>query len=115
VRNAHMAAHPDPYLEWVRQGLKKPGKSQSGLARHLGLDPSAINKLVNGKRILKGPEIGPTAEYLEEPPPALEPMATVNGSITRPSLDAILSDAPDDVVQIFHDFATRIKTVFAKK
>jgi len=109
VRNAHMAARPDPYLEWIRRGLQKPGKSQSGLARHLGLDPSAVNKLMHGKRMLKTHEVTPTAEYLEEPPPALESVPAMHGNRTRPSLDKALSGAPDEVVQLFYDLARRYK------
>jgi phage repressor protein C with HTH and peptisase S24 domain len=70
VRDTHMERRPNPYIEWIRKGLEKPGKSQSGLARHIGVDPSAINKLVHNKRFLKAHEISKVAEYLEEPIPA---------------------------------------------
>lgn len=53
----------DPLLEWVIENLKRPGMSQSGLARALGLDPSAINRVVAGKRELKTKEIPGAAIY----------------------------------------------------
>lgn len=68
MRNNHMSE--DPILQWVVTNLAKPGRSQSELARRLGLHPSAINKLVNGKRGLKSSEIPIAAEYFEEDPPA---------------------------------------------
>lgn len=68
MRNNHMSE--DPILQWVIENLAKPGRSQSELARRLGVHPSAINKLVNGKRGLKSSEIPIAAEYFEEDPPA---------------------------------------------
>lgn len=62
----------DPILQWVVENLKKPGRSQSELARRLGVHPSAINKLVNGKRGLKSSEIPIAADYFGEEAPAHE-------------------------------------------
>lgn len=53
-------------IEWIRQGLKKPGKSQAGLARALGLDPAAISRLLAGDRQLKVNEIDKVKAYLDE-------------------------------------------------
>lgn len=55
--------------EWLIKGLEKPGKSQSGLARYIGIDPSAVNKAVKGTRQLSGLELIKAAEYLGEPVP----------------------------------------------
>jgi phage repressor protein C with HTH and peptisase S24 domain len=60
----------DPLLTWVIENLKKPGRSQSELARRLSVHPSAINKLVNGKRGLKSHEIPIASEYFGEEAPA---------------------------------------------
>jgi len=58
-------------LDWIRRGLRKPGKTQAGLARALGRSPSAINNLLSGKRRLRADEIARIARYLEEPPPRI--------------------------------------------
>lgn len=62
----------DPLLTWAIENLKKPGRSQSELARRLGVHPSAINKLVNGKRGLKTHEVPIAADYFGEEPPTSE-------------------------------------------
>ncbi len=62
----------DPILAWAIENMKKPGRSQSELARRLGVHPSAINKLVNGKRGLKTHEVPIAAEYFGEAPPETE-------------------------------------------
>lgn len=62
---------PERYLDWIRKGLAKPGKSQSGLARHLGIAHPQITQLLKGDRRLKVDEVPRIAEYLEEPEPPL--------------------------------------------
>ena len=57
-------------IDWIRQGLRKPGKTQRGLAAALGVDASAISRLLNGTRQLKAAEIALIARYLGETPPA---------------------------------------------
>ena len=59
----------DPYKKWVIENLEKPGKSQTGLAKALGLHPSAINKVVSGKRQLKSHEVAGAAAYFGESAP----------------------------------------------
>lgn len=59
----------DPYKKWVIDNLEKPGKSQTGLAKVLGLHPSAISKLVSGKRQLKSHEVAGAAAYFGEEAP----------------------------------------------
>lgn len=68
-------------MGWIRDGLKKPGKTQRGLADALHTDPAAISRLLAGTRQLKASEIEPARAYLEGPadagrsrqnPPALE-------------------------------------------
>ena len=58
-------------IEWIRQGLKKPGKSKGGLAKAFGRSPSAISDLLAGTRQLKATEIKSAAEYLEVNPPGM--------------------------------------------
>lgn len=58
------------FRTWISEGLKKDGKDHYGLAAALGVDRSAISKLLSGKRQLKADEIERAARYLQEPPPA---------------------------------------------
>lgn len=63
-------------VEWIRQGLKKPGKSQRGLAAALNLDPAAITRLLEGKRQLKAREVPVIEAYLDESaPPQVAPVS----------------------------------------
>ena len=52
-------------IEKIREGLKKPGKTQRGLATALGLDPSAVSRLLKGERQLKAAEADQVRAYLE--------------------------------------------------
>lgn len=60
------------YINWIKSGLDQPGKTQSGLARHLGIAHPQISLLVNGKRNLKVDEIPKIAAYLGIDPPNVE-------------------------------------------
>jgi antitoxin component HigA of HigAB toxin-antitoxin module len=57
-------------LDWILQGLEKPGKTRSGLAAALGKAPSAVTDLLQGKRQLKASEIKTVASYLEVAAPS---------------------------------------------
>ena len=52
-------------LDWIRDGLAKPGKTQRGLATAMGVDPSAISRLLAGTRQLRAAELPVVAAYLE--------------------------------------------------
>lgn len=58
------------YIDWVRKGLKQPGKTQKGLAEHLGIAHPQITSLLKGTRQVKVSEIPAMAAYLDMPPPA---------------------------------------------
>lgn len=75
------------YLEWLQRGLTKPGKSQAGLARHLGISKPVVSRMVSGERPLRGAEIVEIARYLGEPPP------TVSG-IARAGDDRLMVELP---------------------
>ncbi len=62
----------DPYKKWVIENLDKPGMSQTGLAKVLGVHPSAVNKIVSGKRGLKSHEVALAATYFGEAAPSTE-------------------------------------------
>lgn len=51
-------------VQWIKDGLKRPGKNQSGLARALGLNPSAVSRLLAGLRELKAVEVEKINAYL---------------------------------------------------
>ena len=44
-------------VDWIRVGLKRTGKTRSGLAKALGRSPSAVTDLLNGHRRLRADEI----------------------------------------------------------
>lgn len=67
-RNGHLARKPQTDrmdTAWIRNGLKKPGKTQAGLARAFRRDPAAISRLLAGDRQLKADEIAIIENYLE--------------------------------------------------
>jgi hypothetical protein len=53
-------------IEDIKRGLKRPGKTQRGLALALGLDPSGVNRLLKGERQLKASEVPIVRAYLDE-------------------------------------------------
>lgn len=59
----------DMFSEWVRNGLQRRGKNQSGLAEELGVDRTIVSRIISGNRQLKAKEIEIIARYLEEAPP----------------------------------------------
>ncbi|WJR66987.1 helix-turn-helix domain-containing protein [Neorhizobium sp. CSC1952] len=65
-------APTDMYLDWIREALKQPGKTQVGLAAHLGIAHPQITQLLKGKRKLKVNEIPKIAAYLGVDPPGGE-------------------------------------------
>ena len=57
------------YREWLKNGLRQPGKSNVGLARALGIDGSGVSRLLKGDRKLKLEEVPKAAAYLGIDPP----------------------------------------------
>lgn len=51
-------------VEWLKAELAKPGRSQSALARHLGVVPEIVNRIVHGRRQVKAHEADKIREYL---------------------------------------------------
>lgn len=70
------------YLDWIREGLKQSGKTQSGLAAHLGIAHPQITQLLKGKRKLKVDEIPKIAEYLESGPPTMSELTPYTGGLS---------------------------------
>ncbi|GAB4390982.1 MAG: hypothetical protein Tsb0032_00170 [Kiloniellaceae bacterium] len=50
---------------WFQDRLRQLGKTQRGLAKHMGLDPSRITEILNQARSIKIEEAVEMAEYLE--------------------------------------------------
>ncbi len=63
-------------LDWIRQGLKRPGKSQDGLAAALGVHPAQISRLLAGTRRLRVDELAAISAYLGVTPETGAPLAS---------------------------------------
>lgn len=75
-------------VTWIREGLKKPGKTQRGLAAALRLDPAAINRLLAGTRQLKASEVEKVAAYLEVRLQGIHVKSTQHAARTLPPGEA---------------------------
>lgn len=69
AKHQNLVAENTDYIAWIARCLKKPGKNRSGLARALGVHPSQITKLMDGKRAIRTSEIATISQYCEERPP----------------------------------------------
>lgn len=70
--------------KWLGKALAEAGKSQADLARHLGLAPPIINKMVKGSREIKSREADAIRAFLGEAQPSYAPAhTTVTGSEMR--------------------------------
>lgn len=79
---------------WLKDQLKQPGRSQLALAKRLGVDQAAVNRLVNGKRQLKAREIPVVKGYLAETEAANS--ADRTGLLTRQLGSYVRSGAIND-------------------
>lgn len=70
------------YLDWIREGLKQAGKTQVGLAAHMGIAHPQITQLLKGKRKLKVHEIPKIAEYLGSEPPTMSELTPYSGGLS---------------------------------
>lgn len=70
---------------WIKdriRSLRARGKSQTGLASALGIDPSRVTEIVKGDRQIKSAEVAPLAAYLEMT--VAEVMAAIDGRAPEP-------------------------------
>lgn len=67
IFNAEGSFAPDMKEEnlWLKEQFEKTGKAQRGLAKLLGLDPSAVNRMVKGERLVKAHELRLARAYFE--------------------------------------------------
>lgn len=54
-------------LDWILEALKKPGKTQRGIAKAIGIDTTGVNRMLKGKRAIKALELPKIRAYLEVP------------------------------------------------
>lgn len=69
IRDDKQAELEAKYARWFKRGFAIPGKSQAGLARHLGVSEPVVSKLVNGQRAIQAHEIEQAAIYFGINPP----------------------------------------------
>src|SRR3546814_309604 len=62
---------------WFQSRLRQLGKTQRGLAKHMGLDPSRVTEILNKSRGIKIEEAVEMADYLET---SLDDLVTRLGS-----------------------------------
>lgn len=90
--------------ESLKSELEKPGRSQTALGKMLGLDQSAVNRMVNGKREIKARELPVIEAYLAatgkpdddsdvtpDLPPEIDARSDLAGVIMIPEYDVRLS------------------------
>lgn len=53
-----MQQQAQPDRDWFRQNLSRQNKSQRSVSRELGIDPAAVNKILQGKRRMTLSEAG---------------------------------------------------------
>lgn len=53
------------YAGWIKRGLDKESRSQAQLARHIGIHPTQMTRVMQGKRQLRANEIEAVASYLK--------------------------------------------------
>src|SRR5579872_349389 len=91
-------------LKWLAQQLKRPGYSQAGLARALGRDAAAVNRLLKGERQIKLAEVPLILEYLQASPPGGNPLAQVEAAVAASvSSEATGRGRPQTVQRIESD------------
>ena len=77
-------------LKWLAEQLDRPGYSQAGLARALGKDAAAVNRMLKGERQIKANELPVITGYLQSHPPG-----TDEHGYPQPILPVIHNDKAD--------------------
>jgi repressor LexA len=73
--------------------LRVRGKTKSGLARELGVQPARVTEMIAGDRTIKSAEIAPMARYLEMPEAEVLRLAAGDDQMREPA-EAPLSVVP---------------------
>jgi transcriptional regulator with XRE-family HTH domain len=85
--------------KWLEHGLSQRGKTQTALAEHLGVLPSAVNRMIRGERKMLAHEMYAAADYLEQPLPgqAIPIVGKVGGgAVIYPHDDHAMGAGLDD-------------------
>ena len=93
--------------EWLRAGLAKTDKKRTAteLAKILGVERTAISKILSGNRQVKAHEVRKIAEYIEEAPPFGD-YSTPIPSIAKPTpLDKIAKYCGDIAARVWKDMS----------
>jgi phage repressor protein C with HTH and peptisase S24 domain len=80
--------------EWIRKQLTKPGKSQAGLARHLGLNPSQVNRILSGNRLIKLNEVEAIQQYFGEK------RSSVGTKLALHTDQPVINDDPNGLLKV---------------
>lgn len=70
-------------LKWLAEQLSRPGYSQAGLARAMGKDAAAVNRMLKGDRQIKLSEVPAILGYLEAVPPGGDPTKAYTQMVKR--------------------------------
>jgi len=78
-------------LKWLAEQLDRPGYTQAGLARALGRDPAAINRMLKGTRRILASDLPVIYDYLGATPPGgadgpIQPMRRVGDAEGHPDV-----------------------------
>lgn len=78
-------------IDWITQQLKRPGFTQRGLAAAIGIDATAVSKMLAGKRRIQTAEIPKIVSYFKAAP------ATASGEIAPAfqAARALVSDSAE--------------------
>lgn len=74
-------------VDAIRKGLEKPGKSQRGLAQAMGIDPTAVSRLMKGERKLQLHEVAKVQAYLDSVNPETTQKSRQINTFARPETD----------------------------
>ncbi len=66
--------------DWIANRLKEAGKSQAALARAIGMDPTALSKIMSNKRQIKESEAQKIRQFFEAPEGHVDLNDTVNSN-----------------------------------
>lgn len=71
AKKAPVSPDVQVFVDWMAEGLRKPGKNITGLATALGLASPQGSKIVSARRKLGAAELGRVSRYLELPLPQI--------------------------------------------
>jgi len=70
-------------IEWLRTQLQRPGKTQRGLAKHVGIDETAVSRILKGQRKIQLHEADLIRSYFDSDGPALSAHKSLRTRVER--------------------------------